>query len=64
MHDGSDHSPPSRISREVEPAHPTLSRLLFTVAAVVWPLIVYAAYLCVAYRELGAPDVLRDLGVL
>jgi len=53
MHTLSDHSSESRTSDEPERRHPTLSERLFALVAVVWPLIVYGAYVWVAARELG-----------
>ncbi|MFQ5810636.1 MAG: hypothetical protein ACE5JM_13550 [Armatimonadota bacterium] len=52
MQDNSEYSSSSRASDDAALAHPTLVDHLFAVAAVGWPLIVYAAYLWVAAREL------------
>ncbi|MGD8239823.1 MAG: hypothetical protein PVH68_14790 [Armatimonadota bacterium] len=52
MQDSSDYSSSSRAHDEPDLAHPTLVDHLFAVAAVGWPLVVYAAYLWVAIAEL------------
>ncbi len=53
MQESSGHPSSSRTSDEPGRARPTLSDRLFALTAVVWPLIVYAAYLWVAAHELG-----------
>ena len=53
MHNSAHDPSESSTSHEPERVHRSLGDHLFAVAAVVWPLIVYAAYLCVAFLELS-----------
>ena len=53
MDDCCDRPSASPAGRDPDEPRPTISARLFALAAVVWPVIVYAVYLRVAYEALA-----------